>query len=225
MDLTQIILVVAAFVLLGWFALGTVYNIRHGEAVLRWLQGGLPRLGPRTTLRWLGSSAVMLGIGKARPPFREVELAVVLEPRDVPWFWLVARGRGRRDLLILRAQLVSAPAAEYDLLLPDSWSGRDALQRARERGWQESTVSDAAAPDAAAPEAALLAPAGRTGAADPAAALAAARQVHPETWRLSVRRERPHLELHVPLPDPGRDDAARFVEAQRALAQAVINAR
>src|SRR5436190_18561166 len=44
-----------------WFALGTQRNIRKGNAVLAWLQGGLPILGRRTTVRWLGSSAVELG--------------------------------------------------------------------------------------------------------------------------------------------------------------------
>src|SRR5206468_1204685 len=56
------------FVML-WFALGTQRNIRRGNALLEWLQGGLPIIGPRTTLRWLGSSAVELHVADAVAPF------------------------------------------------------------------------------------------------------------------------------------------------------------
>ena len=84
MDPTQAILIVVVAVVMGWFAFGVVWNIRRGNAVLKWMQDGLPRLGEKTTLRWMGSSAVELVIAKARQPFRRVELIVVLEPRDVP---------------------------------------------------------------------------------------------------------------------------------------------
>ncbi len=56
-------LILALALVMGWFAVGIIWNIRRGNAVLRWLQTGLPRLGERTTLRWLGSSVVaMVGI-------------------------------------------------------------------------------------------------------------------------------------------------------------------
>src|SRR3989304_2017413 len=109
MDSTQAILFLLVAVVMGWFAFGVLWNIRQGNAVLKWMQSGLPRLGEKTTLRWLGSSAVELSIAKARPPFRRVDLLLVLEPRDVPWFWLLARSRGRRDMLIVRGQLATAP--------------------------------------------------------------------------------------------------------------------
>ena len=64
------------FVML-WFALGTQRNIRKGNDLLRWLQGGLPILGRRTTMRWLGSSAVELGIVEPASPFREDRKSVV----------------------------------------------------------------------------------------------------------------------------------------------------
>src|SRR2546428_2041767 len=70
------------FVML-WFALGTQRNIRKGNDLLHWLQAGLPILGRRTTMRWLGSSAVELGIVEPESPFRDATVVVVLEPRDV----------------------------------------------------------------------------------------------------------------------------------------------
>jgi len=211
MDPTQAILIVLVAVVMGWFALGVVWNIRRGNAVLKWMQTGLPRLGEKTTLRWLGSSAVELSIAKARPPFRRVDLLLVLEPRDVPWFWLLTRLRGRRDMLIVRGQLTTAPQFEYDLLAPGSWSERETVGRGEARQWETEALGDARF-RAPAPTRSLsrqLAP----------GALGAARKVQPIVWRLSSRRESPQLELHVPLPNPRQADATQFFNALRALAE------
>ena len=106
----QTLLIAAIIVVLGWFTLGLTWNLRKGNALLRWMQAGLPQLGERTTMRWLGSSAIELVIGKAQAPFRQVTLLAVMEPRDIPWLWLISRFQHRRDVLIVRAQLQAAPA-------------------------------------------------------------------------------------------------------------------
>jgi hypothetical protein len=211
MDATLALLFVALAVVMGWFAFGVVWNIRRGNAVLKWMQAGLPRLGERTTLRWMGSSAVELAIAKARHPFRRVELILVLEPRDVPWFWLLSRAQGRRDMLIVRGQLSTAPQFEYDLLSPHSWSEREAAGRGAARSWESEPFRETLfrAPAATRPLSRQLAP----------AALETARSVNPVVWRLSSRRESPQLELHVPLPDPRRADASTYFDALRALAE------
>ena len=72
MDLAQSLLLGLVAVVMGWFALGVVWNIRRGNTVLKWMQAGLPRLGEKATMRWLGSSAVELAIAKAKPPFRRI---------------------------------------------------------------------------------------------------------------------------------------------------------
>jgi hypothetical protein len=211
MDTTQALLFVAVAVVMGWFAFGVVWNIRRGNAVLQWMQSGLPRLGERTTLRWMGSSAVELVIAKARQPFRRVELILVLEPRDVPWFWAFSRMQGRRDMLIVRGQLTGAPQFEYDLLSHQSWSEREAAGRGAARAWESEALQDILfrAPAATRSLSRQLAP----------AALETARAVNPVVWRLSARRESPQLELHVPLPDPRRADASTYFDAVRALAE------
>jgi hypothetical protein len=53
------------------------------------------------------------------------------------------------------------------------------------------------------------------------AALAAARPLHATLWQLSARRGLPHLELHLPLPDPRRTEAAAYCEQIRHLAEVV----
>ena len=212
---SQILLVVLVAIVMGWFAFGVLFNIRRGNAVLRWLQGGLPRLGERTTLRWLGSSAVELSIAKAKPPFRRVDLLLVMEPRDVPWFWIFARRRGRRDMLIVRGQLVTAPQFEFDLLAPNSWSEREALGRGEARQWEIEPLAGAnfRAPTPTRSLSRQLAP----------AALEAAQRVGTAVWRLSSRREFPQVELHVPLPHPRQADAAQFSDALRTLAERMGN--
>lgn len=213
MDVTQALLAGLVALVLGWFATGVIWNIRRGSAVLKWMQAGLPRLGERTTLRWLGSSAVMLAIERARPPFRRVELVIVLEPRDVPWFWLLARARGRRDLLIVRGQLVAAPQFEYDWLAPRTWSERERRGRAEGREWPVEDL-DGLRFQAPQPTLGLARTAGR-------AALAAAQPLAAAPWRLSARRGQPHFELHLPLPHPARADAPEFFAALRRLAEAM----
>lgn len=211
MDLSQALLFLLVAAVMGWFALGVVWNIRRGNAVLKWMQAGLPRLGEKTTLRWLGSSAVALTIAKAKPPFRRVELILVLEPRDVPWFWLAAHLRGRRDMLIVRGQISQPPPYEFDCLAAGSWSEQESLSRAEARQWPMEPLAGVNF-RAPAPSQSLSRQAAP-------ALLQAARQVQPAVWRLSARREYPQLELHVPLPDPGRQDAGHFFGALRALAE------
>ena len=64
------------FVML-WFALGTQRNVSKGNKLLRWLQHGLPIVGRRTTMRWLGSSAIQLEIVEPHAPFREATVVVI----------------------------------------------------------------------------------------------------------------------------------------------------
>ena len=209
----QSLLIVLVAVVMGWFAAGVVWNIRRGNAVLRWMQDGLPRLGEKTTLRWLGTSVVELTIHRAKAPFRQVEVLLVLTPRDVPWLWLLAAAAGRRDFLIVRGQLVTAPRLEYEVAAPRSWTGRRSIAEARQRRWSEQTDGGHV----------FLAPAASQAVSRPGALdlLGAAGESFHDVWRLAVRRERPQFELHVPLPDPRRAEAGAYFEALRRLAQRV----
>ena len=112
-----------AILVVGSFAAGTILNVRRGDALVRWLQPGLKRLGARSTLRWLGSTAIELSFAEARAPFAQATVVVFLAPRDMPWLLLFSR---RRDTLILRAGLRAPPLCDSEFLDRESWSGRDA---------------------------------------------------------------------------------------------------
>ncbi len=199
-----------AILVVAWFAAGTAWNVRKGSALMRWMQGGLPLLGERTTVRWLGSTVVEMVIQKARPPFEQVALVIFLEPRDIPWMWAMSRGRGRRDTLIIRGRLRRSPQADAEALDPGSWSGRDALRSVASPEW---SVREAASPGglstwyktpaSLARADALLELASRAGLA---------------VRRLSVRRTDPHLQLHLAPPGAGAS-ASDFFEAVRALGE------
>ena len=192
---------------MAWFAAGTIANIRTGRAIMRWMQEGLPVLGGRTTLRWLGSSVAEMVIAEAKPPFSRVTVVIFLEPRDLPW-WPLSHILGRRDTLIVRGALNRAPALEFEALDAASWSGRDALPRVpREWPVRKDVVAMHYESTAALERAQAL--------------LARARLVGLAIQRLSVRRADPHIQLHVPLPDRQRP-AREFFEAVHDISKLAL---
>jgi hypothetical protein len=202
---------IAAVAVVAWFAAGTIWNVRLGRELMRWMQGGLPVLGSRTTVRWLGSTAVEMVIRDGSAPFASATLVIFLEPRDLPW-WPLSRARGRRDTLIVRGALRQAPVLELEALDPRSWSGRDALPRVP-REWLVRRAASAGGVVVHYPSAAAL------GHAD--ALLALAERAGMRVRRLSVRRTEPNFQLHVPLPDD-RKPAREFFEAVHALAELAL---
>ena len=208
------LLAALAVIVIAWFAAGSVWNVRKGSAAMRWMQEGLPAIGERTTVRWLGTTAIELGLRAPRAPFEAVTIIVFLEPRDVPWMWALGRRQGRRDTLIVRARLLAAPASDLDVIDRASWSGREVLGRldrawsVREPASEGGLATFYPAPPALARADALLALAGGAGV---------------EVRRLSVRRGERRLELHVALPPPAAS-ARRFFEAVRALGERAVAA-
>ncbi len=192
-----------------WFVAGTQGNIRRGNRLLRWLQEGLPLLGNRTTLRWLGSSAVELTIADPRHPFREAQVLVVLEPRDVGLLWAYGHARGRRDFIIVRASLRHAPRFELEVGDRRGWTGRIDQERLGEGGWSQLAWP--------VPELEAL--------ARPGADEALARRTWDRfeaasggIWRLSIHQTVPHLEVHVRPPDTAAVSSARLMATFRELA-------
>lgn len=207
----QTLLIGAIIIVLGWFALGLTWNLRKGNAFLRWTQAGLTQLGERTTMRWLGTSAIELVIGKARSPFKQVTLLVVLEPRDIIWFWVLARFHRRRDMLIVRAQLQIAPPYEFDLAAPDAWDETNPASQSEAPPWAIEPLDDL---NFGAPS--TTRSLSRAVAVD---ALPVARRIQSRVWRLSARRNDPQLELHVPLPNLRQTNAQDFFTALRRLGE------
>ena len=211
----QYILVIAIVIIMGWFALGVIYNLRHGDALLKWMQNGLPRIGQRTTFRWLGTSVAELVIAQARKPFRRLETVIVLKPRDVFWMTILANLQGREDIVIFRAQLSTAPHVDLELVDEQSWSGRNALKQVLDRKWESKTYQGMQ----------LLAPKGLLDLATTVLDKLAVpmQNLSPRYARFSLRRDasRPNMELHVPFPAYRSSDATNYFGALRELARII----
>jgi hypothetical protein len=209
----QYVLVIAVVIIMGWFAFGVIYNLRRGDALLKWMQGGLPAIGQRTTFRWLGTSVAELVIAHAKKPFRRLETLLVLKPRDVFWMTIAAYFQGRDDIVIFRAQLSTAPGVDLELVDPKSWSGRNSSQQVAQRKWESKTYEGLQ----------LMAPRGLLGLATTTIdGLAAPMQRLSSRYaRFSLRRDTPNLELHVPFPAYRTLDASQYFEALRDLARAI----
>ncbi|MDW8268603.1 MAG: hypothetical protein RMN24_05490 [Anaerolineae bacterium] len=209
----QAIVVVAVVIFMGWFALGMIYNLRRGERLLKWMQGGLPLVGQRTTFRWLGTSVAELGIARAKRPLQRLDILLVLKPRDVFWLTLLALAQGRDDVLIFRAHLSTPPLVDLELADPKTWSGRAALNRVAARGWEATDYHGLR----------LMAPKGMLGlAAETLDRLALPMQAFsPRYVRFGLYKNAPNLEIHVPFPDPQHHDAQTYFRSLQDLVGAI----
>jgi len=206
-------LALAVMIVMGWFAFGIIYNLRRGDAILKWMQSGLPRIGEKTTFRWLGTSVAELVIARAKPPFRRLDTLLVMKPRDVFWMTIMAAIQNRDDVLIFRAQLSSLPLLDLELADPKTWSGRSSLQQVRQRGWESRPYHNLQ----------LMAPRGLL-------ELAAStldklnepmQRLSPRYARLSLRKDAPNMEIHIPFPDYKKAESSNYFEALRDLARAI----
>ena len=209
------LLLVATAVVLVWFTFGTQRNIRRGNRLLAWLQDGLPELGPRTTLRWLGSSVAELQIVAPRAPYRDALVMVVLEPRDLGAVWALSRSRGRRDFLVLRLSLVRAPRLRADLVHPGAWTASDRRPDEPEPQQRESWTD-------AAGRAVDVSHDGDGDVATLHSHWDRLSSLSGGAWRVSIRPTVPHLEIHLlPPPDTDAASARNLLREVSALAKAV----
>jgi len=197
-----------------WFAVGSTVNIRKGNDALKWMQQGLPLVGERTTFRWLGTSVAELKIVKAKAPFREAEVLVVLEPRDVPILWWLAQRRGRRDLMIFRSRLRQPPRFELEVMNPRSWTGREAKDRLELNAWSQADSPEWK-------EAGLLVVYNGSEALRWVGPwLEQLRAASPYVSRLSVRRSASyHIQIHLALPHTGRVTAHNIFRLFQHISQ------
>ncbi len=172
--------------LVGWFAAGMLVNVRKGNRVARWLQDGLPLLGEKTTLRWLGSSGIELKLQNPRKPLVNVEIFILLEPRDVPFLWGFFHLRGRRDVLFVRCHSSANPRFQLEAAGPHPWPPAGTRFEEARKQWTSLSSSSPAR---------LIAYAeGQVNAAEQLLETAGNSELR--LARLSVRKATPQLEIH-----------------------------
>lgn len=207
------ILVVVVVVFLGWFFLGTQWNVRKGDTILRWLNQGLPLVGEKSTMRWLGSSVMELKIAKAKDPFRTAETLALFEPRDVVFVWGISRLQGRRDTIIFRAQLRSAPPFELEVFDPRGWTTRTTESALRRNNWTRADLVTSQP---------IIAYSSGAWKGDLSALVDAASRAGGRLLRLSVRRNVPNLEVHWIMPELQSHSARELYTTLRQIGEQVM---
>ena len=203
--------VAIAIALGGWYAIGTQYNVRLGKHALVWLQKGLPLVGEKATLHWVGSSTVEVKILKANDPFRSAEVLIVLQPREIPFLSLWNGKRVPRDQVIFRMQLRAAPKFELDARLPT-------LAREREdgRGGKWTPVQGGVANNMSADVRGQISPFSINH------LILQASLDGLTLTRLKVRRTVPNLQVHFLLPNFEEVSIRRVIESLRQLGDEVL---
>jgi len=204
MDLGQTIVVYLGIFLILWYAVALIYNRRLGIRTYRWLQPGVATLGKITQAKWLGSSGsgARIGVAQAKQPFRQAEVAFLLETRELLPLWLLNRLRGIRDSLVVRAQLRSVPQGELEILPQGHSRFGDLLADSKQNPW--------AMLDRELPAGLQAAARGRNTDSLLEAAKALLNEVGPGIRRLSLARTAPHLILDVKIAQLRSEPSERF---------------
>jgi len=132
---TAVVIGLCVFLAL-WYGGGHLYNRHRGQRLFRWLEAGLDVLGGEREAGWIGSpaSGARINVIHAAPPFRRLEITLLLENREIPLLWLFDRLRGKRDWLIIRATLRSPRRGEIEV---GSAKRRAARRREQPWAWQD----------------------------------------------------------------------------------------
>jgi hypothetical protein len=123
-----------------WYVGGYLYNRRRGQRLFRWLETGLDVLGGERETGWIGSSATgaRINVTHAAPPFRRLEITLLLESREILPLWLLHRLRGKQDGLIMKTTLRSPRRGEVEVV-PATGRIAQGLRGEQEQPWTWQT--------------------------------------------------------------------------------------
>lgn len=206
MNLGETIVIYLGIFLIFWYGVASIYNRRLGIRTYRWLQPGVSTLGKITEAKWIGSSGsgARIGVAQAKPPFRQAEVAFLLETRELLPLWLLNRLRGIRDYLVVRAQLRTVPQGELEILPQGHSRFKDLLAESKQNPWAMLPGQLPAGLQAAAR--------GRNTDRMLEAAGKLLDEVGPGVRRLSLARTAPHLILDVKIAQLRRETSERFFQ-------------
>jgi len=119
------------------YMIGTFINRRKSKRAGFWLNAGLSVLGNQPSWKWLGTltAGAQVTLGNAVQPFRTVKLLYFLQVREFPLLWLIQHLRGKRDLLVIRAELREPYSGEIEALPAHSPLRHLIDQQAGDKPW------------------------------------------------------------------------------------------
>jgi hypothetical protein len=197
-----IVIALSAFLFL-WYFFANTANRRQGIATYRWLRQALEVYGKISRAEWIGASnmGARLTVDKAASPLRRVQAHYLLEPREFLPYWLASRLRGKRDTVVIQADLRTPPKGNLEIRRIAARSA-NALPGDERVGPDFQIVrADTKSTSMMASLDAYLASTGST------------------VERILIRRHAPHLELHARLKPLLGSSADSYLGPLLALCQ------
>ncbi len=195
--------VIGASAVLGvWFLSGIAINRRRGReayALLSSSSKGLAFL----PLAWvdLATAAVSVKTGSSGLPLERMQAVFVLERRENCPLWAFQHMSGKRDSVILRAALKNPPDFELHLIPASDYALRSGLTQGREPPLLSLEAGDGF----------VILAGGQAAERTLAAVKALADRLKDKLLRASVRRDFPHLLLHIQLSAFGGGSAESLI--------------
>jgi hypothetical protein len=196
--------------LVAWYWAGNELMRRRAHRLALWSKRVVDPLGGTQTIRWLGGQAFRLEVEGARAPFRSVALTGLVESWDVPVVWAWNRVHGRRDMVLLQANLRQQPLWGLEVYRTGTLLAGDARLFARQEGWPETTLAEFTMAAGGDPPQRL--------AAELVQVLGSERV---RLTRLAVRRQGHHLTLALNVPDPAIFEASEVSRLAVQLAERI----
>ena len=99
-----------------WYVTGFYYNRRKSKTVAGWLYTGLSPYGDVKVSRLKGTAAwgAQFHVDCRKAPFRYFEVTFLLDPRENLPLWIYNRLLGKRDEIVLKANLSRVPPQELE---------------------------------------------------------------------------------------------------------------
>jgi hypothetical protein len=208
--------VVIAFcaLLVVWYVVGWQVNRRRGERLLAWILQELRPLGDQTTVSRLGTSGFQVNVGKARAPFKVIETAILLEPREILLLWIFNRLRGGADHLIIKGSLRAAPRGEVEVVKKGGRLAGRALEGLDdEEAWTHQKIAAGL----------VMACRGEKGQRQAEAISHLVEGLSPRLLRLSLSKKAPHLLLNLSLAGLDERSVLLLLSSLQDLAQAIAS--
>ncbi len=206
------LVIAICFVLLIWYFVGGQLNRRQSRLFVRGLAAGFAGLHPPPKIQRVGTSAFQILAANPPPPFKRLGIMVVLEPREMLLLWIFNHLRGRRDLLVVKAEFEQEPRRELELFDLATPAGREGGRSAEAERW---VVTDSPVHRALR----WAYPAGQT---DPRPRWSRIVEELPlRVHRLSIRRSSPHLLISVS-PPPGEFPGDPLLKGLVAIGEAAL---
>ena len=101
--------------LIALYALGSIWNRRIQRSFWRELRTVLKRYSRRVSFKSLGSSGFKAAFRPSSGPLKKVEISLVLLAREMPLYLLAAYATGRRDMMIVKANLAERPDFQLEV--------------------------------------------------------------------------------------------------------------